>query len=84
MTEPTQAADPVTEAVYQQFKEDVGNELQPNFNIAEYRMKIRAGKNTGAEDIDYMLRQKYGLLPPQLSHGESNLIRREEIRLERS
>lgn len=69
----------VNEALVKQFKDEAG-QLQP-FNLPEYYNKVRLKINTPAEDLDFMLRQKYGLLPPQLRNSEKLLIKREEQRL---
>lgn len=78
----TQTTGTVTESILRQFKQDIGGQVQ-QFIFTDYSNKVRLGINTPAEDADYMLRQKYGLLPPQLTHSERNLIQREEQRLAR-
>lgn len=66
VAKPTETA---TEAAYKAFRKDVGDQLQ-KFNFTEYKLKARWNATTDAEDADYMLRQKYGLLPPQLTATE--------------
>lgn len=69
----------VSDAIVKQFREEIGTDVQ-QFNMPAYNARVKARVNTPAEDRDYMLRQKYGMLPAQLTHSEKNLIQREELK----